>query len=137
MICGLAAISSFSGTPFARAMAHSVSPRFTVWLPLAAGALAFYFADRALERRTSGSSGGLPLALGALLDGIPEQLVLGLGLGAGVVGGVVGETVGVTGGVVGSTVGSVGVGDGSVGVGDGSVGVGLGSGGSATTRPSA
>ena len=50
---------------------------------LAAGALAFYFADRALERRTSGSSGGLPLALGALLDGIPEQLVLGLGLGAG------------------------------------------------------
>lgn len=50
---------------------------------LAVGALAFYFADQALERRTSGSSGGLPLALGALLDGIPEQLVVGLGIAAG------------------------------------------------------
>lgn len=50
---------------------------------MALGALTFYFADRALERKGSDSSSGLPLALGALLDGIPEQLVLGLGLAAG------------------------------------------------------
>lgn len=50
---------------------------------LALGAVAFYLADRAVERLNQGSSSGLPLALGALLDGIPEQLVLGLGLASG------------------------------------------------------
>jgi ZIP family zinc transporter len=50
---------------------------------LAIGALSFYVADRGVERlgaRSSTGSAGLPLALGALLDGIPEQSVLGLGL---------------------------------------------------------
>ena len=49
---------------------------------LAAGALAFYFADRVVSRlgsRLGAGSAGLPLALGALLDGVPEQAVLGLG----------------------------------------------------------
>lgn len=53
---------------------------------LAAGALVFYFADRLVQRlgsRLGGGSAGLPLALGALLDGIPEQAVLGLGLAQG------------------------------------------------------
>jgi ZIP family zinc transporter len=51
---------------------------------LALGALVFYLADRRVEKMGSGgASSGLPLALGALLDGIPEQLVLGLGLAAG------------------------------------------------------
>jgi zinc transporter, ZIP family len=53
---------------------------------LAAGALAFFLGDRAVERiggRSSGAAAGLPLLLGALLDGIPEQVVLGLGLAAG------------------------------------------------------
>ena len=53
---------------------------------LAAGALAFYFADRLVQRlgsRLGGGSAGLPLALGALLDGVPEQAVLGLGLATG------------------------------------------------------
>ena len=53
---------------------------------LAVGALSFYFADRVVQRiggRSGGGSAGLPLALGALLDGIPEQAVLGLGLAAG------------------------------------------------------
>jgi zinc transporter, ZIP family len=53
---------------------------------LAAGGLAFYFADRVVQRlgsRLGGGSAGLPLALGALLDGIPEQAVLGLGLAQG------------------------------------------------------
>ena len=56
---------------------------------LALGALTYYLADRVVERpahlrgRTparAGSSAGPALALGAFLDGIPEQLVLGIGL---------------------------------------------------------
>ncbi|HYO85363.1 MAG TPA: hypothetical protein VES01_02740 [Dermatophilaceae bacterium] len=57
-----------------------------VALGLAAGALAFFTADRALERwgaRHQAHAAGLPLALGALLDGVPEQLVLGFGLASG------------------------------------------------------
>ncbi|HXF00780.1 MAG TPA: ZIP family metal transporter [Solirubrobacterales bacterium] len=48
---------------------------------LAIGALVYYFLDGRLER-ASGSA-GTPLALGAFLDGIPEQLVLGIGLAVG------------------------------------------------------
>lgn len=49
-----------------------------------AGALSYYVADRIVEKRASGSeSAGGPLAVGALLDGIPEQLVLGIGLASG------------------------------------------------------
>ncbi|KDA05180.1 membrane protein [Microbacterium sp. CH12i] len=51
---------------------------------VAAGALCYYIGDRIVEHRSSskGSAGG-PLAFGALLDGIPEQLVLGIGLASG------------------------------------------------------
>jgi len=67
----------------------------SVALGLAAGALTYFLADRAVDRlgrhRRTGSSsarsptedGGTALALGALLDGIPEQMVLGIGLAAG------------------------------------------------------
>jgi ZIP family zinc transporter len=57
-----------------------------VALGLATGALAFFAGDRYVARiggRAGGSSAGLPLLLGALLDGIPEQTVLGIGLAAG------------------------------------------------------
>ncbi|WP_105566796.1 ZIP family metal transporter [Microbacterium halophytorum] len=51
---------------------------------MAVGALTYYVADRLVERRASAAAGqGGPLAVGALLDGIPEQLVLGIGLAAG------------------------------------------------------
>lgn len=60
---------------------------------LALGALAYYVLDgivervgdagRARERRTSGTGAGPALALGAFLDGVPEQLVLGIGLAGG------------------------------------------------------
>jgi len=53
---------------------------------LAVGAVTFFFADRAVERlggREGGESSGFPLALGSLLDGVPEQLVLGIGLASG------------------------------------------------------
>ena len=52
-----------------------------VALGLAAGALVYFAADRPLERRPD--AGGSALALGAFLDGIPEQLVLGIGLAEG------------------------------------------------------
>ena len=53
----------------------------TIGAGLAVGALTYFAADRALERGSSG--GGRALALGAFLDGIPEQLVLGIGLATG------------------------------------------------------
>ena len=58
----------------------------SVAIGLALGAVTFFVADRAVERlggRNGGGAAGLPLALGALLDGIPEQAVLGIGLATG------------------------------------------------------
>jgi len=69
-----------------------VGAREYVALGLAAGALTYYLANRALERRSGhrrrsgrkpASGAGTALALGAFLDGIPEQLVLGIGIAAG------------------------------------------------------
>jgi ZIP family zinc transporter len=60
-----------------------------VAIGLALGALTYFTADRAVERmgggkrRGGGGDGGLALALGAFLDGIPEQAVLGIGIAAG------------------------------------------------------
>jgi len=60
---------------------------------LAAGALTYFCLDGTIARRFStgrsrggrsqGGDAGAALALGAFLDGIPEQLVLGIGLAAG------------------------------------------------------
>lgn len=53
---------------------------------LAVGALAFFGGDRGVERwggRSRSGGAGIPLAVGALLDGIPEQAVLGIGLAGG------------------------------------------------------
>src|ERR1700742_3697151 len=50
-------------------------------LGLAAGALIYFTADRLVERMSPGA--GSALALGALLDGVPEQAVLGIGLAGG------------------------------------------------------
>src|SRR3954470_7236178 len=54
----------------------------TLGVCLAIGALTYFVRDRLVDRMdtTPGSSGGNPgpaLALGSLLDGIPEQAVLG------------------------------------------------------------
>ena len=54
-----------------------------VALGLAAGAIVFYVADRAIDRKAAKTASGLPLLLGALLDGIPEQAVLGIGIADG------------------------------------------------------
>ena len=64
-----------------------------VALGLGVGALTYYGLDgmvanmasngRGKERRSAGGSAGTALALGAFLDGIPEQAVLGIGIAAG------------------------------------------------------
>jgi ZIP family zinc transporter len=63
-----------------------------VALGLATGALTYFVCDLVIERKASsgragarvaGAEAGVALALGAFLDGIPEQLVLGIGLAAG------------------------------------------------------
>ena len=58
-----------------------------VGIGLVLGALAYYFGNRIVEGRSkapgAGSSSGASLTVGALLDGIPEQLVLGIGLATG------------------------------------------------------
>ena len=55
-----------------------------VGLGLGLGAVTYYLLDRAVERHAHGrSDAGAALAIGAFLDGIPEQLVLGIGLAAG------------------------------------------------------
>jgi ZIP family zinc transporter len=51
-------------------------------LGLSAGALTYFGLDWLVDRRFSGE-GGTGLALGAFLDGIPEQLVLGINIAAG------------------------------------------------------
>lgn len=56
---------------------------------LAAGALTYFGLDAIVDRPpkpgegSATESGGAALALGALLDGIPEQLVLGIGIASG------------------------------------------------------
>jgi zinc transporter, ZIP family len=54
-----------------------------VALGLAVGAFTYWGLNRQLEAHSKGSSAGTALALGAFLDGIPEQLVLGIGIAAG------------------------------------------------------
>jgi zinc transporter, ZIP family len=52
-----------------------------VWLAFAVGALLYYGLDSLIERRLA--TAGLSIVLGALLDGIPESMVLGLGIAVG------------------------------------------------------
>jgi ZIP family zinc transporter len=58
-----------------------------VGIGLGLGALVYFVLARAVERRGPGrgdhASGGTALALGAFLDGIPEQIVLGIGIAGG------------------------------------------------------
>jgi ZIP family zinc transporter len=64
-----------------------------VGVGLGTGALTYFLADGAVARMTKGGRGaagrrdasdaGTALAIGALLDGIPEQMVLGIGIASG------------------------------------------------------
>jgi zinc transporter, ZIP family len=55
-----------------------------VGLGLGLGAIVYFVADRLVDRMQSGADeGGGALAVGAFLDGIPEQAVLGIGIASG------------------------------------------------------
>jgi ZIP family zinc transporter len=55
-----------------------------VGIGLAAGAITYFVLARLVERiGPGGEGGGTALALGAFLDGIPEQTVLGIGIAGG------------------------------------------------------
>ena len=55
-----------------------------VGIGLAGGAIVYFVLSRLVERRApKAAGGGTALALGAFLDGIPEQTVLGIGLAGG------------------------------------------------------
>ena len=54
-----------------------------VGIGLGVGAVVYFVLARAVEKLgPGGGSGGTALALGAFLDGIPEQMVLGIGIAA-------------------------------------------------------
>jgi zinc transporter, ZIP family len=53
---------------------------YSVGLGFAAGALVFFVGDVAIDRWLMASGGGLGIVLGAVLDGIPESVVIGASL---------------------------------------------------------
>lgn len=70
----------------------SIGSDAAVGIGLALGAIVYYVADGLIAGRSGGggrenrrqsSNAGTSLALGAFLDGVPEQLVLGIGLAGG------------------------------------------------------
>jgi ZIP family zinc transporter len=71
------------------ALAYELIPSSSVsdlqiWVSFGVGALVFYILDGILEHRSAGGAGtGPAIALGALLDGIPESIVLGISLAVG------------------------------------------------------
>jgi zinc transporter, ZIP family len=60
-----------------------VGSGLSVGIGLAVGAFTYWSLNRELDRHSGGSNTGSALALGAFLDGIPEQLVLGIGIATG------------------------------------------------------
>jgi ZIP family zinc transporter len=82
------AVMAFGAGALVGALAYELIPTSSVsdvgiWASFGTGALAFYVLDGVLERRPSTSGVGPQIALGALLDGIPESVVLGMSLAVG------------------------------------------------------
>jgi ZIP family zinc transporter len=90
-------VMGFGAGALVAALAYDLIPDTSVsdawiWANFGIGALVFYGLDGVLERRASGAKGsgsgsgsgsGFAIALGVLLDGIPESLVLGIGIAVG------------------------------------------------------
>ncbi len=80
---------AFGGGALVSAIAYELIPHdrvtaLDIWLSFGVGAAVFFAVDGAVERRSRGTSNaGRAIALGALLDGIPESMVLGIGLAVG------------------------------------------------------
>lgn len=85
LVLGFGAGALLAGISFELAeKGFRVAGAIPVAVGLGLGAIVFYSADRVIKRLTRGAQAiGLALALGALLDGIPEQAVLGLGMNGG------------------------------------------------------
>jgi ZIP family zinc transporter len=86
---GAGALISAVSFDLAQEGAHVGGPGFLA-LGLAVGAIAYFVLNRLLGRRPrhandrgGDENAGTALALGAFLDGIPEQAVLGIGIAAG------------------------------------------------------
>jgi zinc transporter, ZIP family len=83
------ATMGFGAGALVAAVAYELVPNervssFWIWFWFGGGALVFYVLDGMLERRAQhGSSAGEAIALGALLDGIPESMVLGISVAVG------------------------------------------------------
>lgn len=83
---GAGALIASVSFELAEAGVQSAGPA-PVGIGLVLGAVAYYLGNKTVERQAkkagSGSAAGASLTVGALLDGIPEQLVLGIGLATG------------------------------------------------------
>jgi zinc transporter, ZIP family len=80
-----ALISAVAYDLFAEAVGASATG-LSVGVGFVAGAVTYYIGDELIERMPGadgGDTGGLPILLGAVLDGIPESIVLGLTLVGG------------------------------------------------------
>jgi ZIP family zinc transporter len=79
----------FGAGALVSAVAYELIPRASVsdidiWLSFGVGSLVFFGTDGVLERRNAGDANpGQAIALGALLDGIPESMVIGISLAVG------------------------------------------------------
>ena len=82
-------VMGFGAGALVAALAYELIPEPNVsdgwiWTSFGAGALVFYLLDGVLERQAAGAaSSGLAIALGTLLDGVPESMVLGMGIAVG------------------------------------------------------
>ncbi len=82
-------IMGFGAGALLGALAYELLPNtrvsdVTIWVAFGVGSIVFYLADGLVSRHaTSGGGSGVDIALGALLDGIPESVVLGMSLAVG------------------------------------------------------
>lgn len=93
LIMGFGAGTMLSAISYELLPEANLDDAVRVGIGLLAGALVYYAGDRLLDRRgggprheikpSDGQSSGAAMFLGALLDGIPEAFILGIGLAAG------------------------------------------------------
>ncbi|MQS15528.1 hypothetical protein F7Q99_25470 [Streptomyces kaniharaensis] len=88
-------VLGFGAGALVAALAYELVPKGAMhnvghFLALFAGAVVFYVVDRMVARQdaaprraSGGEAAGRSIVVGALLDGIPESMVLGMGLAAG------------------------------------------------------
>jgi ZIP family zinc transporter len=92
LIMGFGAGSMFSAVAYQLVPAESLDDGVVVGIWLSLGALVYFVVDQFLDRKGAGErqriqpqegGSGLAMFLGALLDGLPEAFVLGIGIATG------------------------------------------------------